>query len=163
MALPYRDAVPSHFGKPFLFLSVTLAVAFYLSMPEVGVGLGQSVVLATLMSMPEAAVDKHHCAILAHYNVGTTGQAGMVQPIAKSSAEQVVPHYQLRLCILAVYRRHTAMALLTCHLVHCRRQRYTYFVTFLQECYYVQYYLLILYHIYYTINMNLYHYYVTLE
>jgi hypothetical protein len=35
--------------------------------------------------------------------------------------------------------------------------------TFLQECYYVQYYLLILYHIYYSINMNLYHYYVTLE
>mgnify|MGYP004420808883 CR=1 FL=1 len=56
--------------------------------------------------------------------------AMVVQPITKSSAEQVMPYYQLRPCVLAAYRRHAAMTLLMCQLVHCRRQSYIFLCSF---------------------------------
>ena len=50
LTLPYRDAMPSHLGKPLLLLAVALAVVLYLGLPEGCVGLGQTIILATRVS-----------------------------------------------------------------------------------------------------------------
>ena len=55
------------------------------------------------MPMPETPVDKDDRAIPPQNNVGPSGQPWMIQPIAEPSAEQELPHRNLRLGALSSY------------------------------------------------------------
>lgn len=120
LAFPHRDAVPAHSGESALLLLVTRLVALYLGLPEPSVCLWDDEVSATVMPMPETAIDEDTCAILAENNVGMTGQARVVQSVTEPTAEQILPHQQLRLGALTPYRSHATMPLLFGHSVwHC--------------------------------------------
>ena len=118
LTFPHRDAMPSHWCKSLLFSQVTSLIAFYLCIPKICVSLWQHVILAVLVPMPETTVDKDYRTILAQHNIWMTRQTRVVQPIAKPSAEQVLPHQNLRLGTLTSYRWHTTMALLLGQFVH---------------------------------------------
>lgn len=87
LTFPYCDAMPSHRGKFALVFYVSITVAFNLRFPESGVALWNYIILASFVSMPEATVHEDACPIFAKHDVRMTGEAWMVQPIAKPSAE----------------------------------------------------------------------------
>jgi len=109
--------VPAHDGEQALLLNVAPLVALNLVPPIVSVSLGQTECGAALVPVPEAAVDENHRAVLPQHQVGMPRQAWMVEPVAEAAAEQEAAHNQLGLGVLAVYRRHAAVALFFCKLV----------------------------------------------
>ena len=104
LAFPHGNGVPSHSCKLFALFKVAGFVAFYLCLPEFGVGLWHDEAVAVLMSMPEAAVDEDDCPVFAHDDVGMSRQARMVQAIAESMTEEIAAHNHLRLGVPAMYR-----------------------------------------------------------
>ena len=101
-----------------MFVDVALFVAVDFLLPEVGACLGHLEVWAVVVSMPEATVDEDDSAVFAQYNVGMTGESGMVEAIAEAAGKEILAHQYLRARSLALYCRHAAMALLLGHLVH---------------------------------------------
>ena len=88
--------------------------------PEVYIRFWQSIILATLMSMPETTVDKHNCLVSLKHYVGRTGQFSIVDTIAQSSGEKILPNNHLRFGILSLYSRHATASLRWCHNIrHC--------------------------------------------
>lgn len=118
LTLPHRDAMPPHFREPVLLFLVTLPVALYLVLPEINICLGQTEIPAILMTMPETSVHKNNSPVFSQYNIGMTGQTGMVEPVAEATAEKEFPHQQFRLRILSAYCSHIAMALFFGQLIH---------------------------------------------
>lgn len=118
LTFPHRDAMPSHRCKLVLFSQVTSLIALYLCFPKICVSLWQHIILAVLVPMPKTTVYKDYRTILTQHNIWMTRQTRVVQPIAKPSAEQVLPHQNLRLGTLTSYRCHTTMALLLGQFVH---------------------------------------------
>lgn len=118
LTLPHRDTMPPHFREPVLFFLVALPVALYLVLPEINICLGQTEIPAILMTMPETSVHKNNSPVFSQYNIGMTGQTGMVEPIAEATAEKEFPHQQFRLRIFSAYCSHIAMALFFGQLIH---------------------------------------------
>lgn len=118
LALPHSDAMPPHGGKRALLGDVARLVALNLRLPIIDVALGKNEMAATVMTMPKTTIDEDYGAVFAKHEVGMTGQAGMVQPIAEATTEQELPHQQFRFGVLALYRRHAAMPLFLVHLIH---------------------------------------------
>lgn len=110
LTLPHRDAMPPHFREPVLLFLVAFPVALYLVLPEINICLGQTEIPAILMTMPETSVHKNNSPVFSQYNIGMTGQTGMVEPVAEATAEKEFPNQQFRLSILSVYCSHIPMA-----------------------------------------------------
>ena len=76
---------------------VTFLIPCNLGGPEISVGLWNSVILAALVAMPEAAVDEDYGVVLGENNVGFTWQALVIHPVAKAVVPKGVAEFQLRL------------------------------------------------------------------
>ena len=109
--------MPAELAQLDAFFDVALFVAFYFLFPEWGVALGHYKVFATLVSVPEAAVDEDGCPVLAQRYVGGAGQALDIYAVAVAMGMQVTAHNQLGLGVLALDARHALVPLFFCHSV----------------------------------------------
>lgn len=103
--------------------------------PECFVGLRNGVLGATVVAVPEAAVDEDYGAVLWQDEVGGAGEALVIEPVPVALVPQCVPDGPLRACIFGVDLRHYLVSLLWGHsvrhvtmalmafLVRCCRQR----------------------------------------
>lgn len=114
VALPYAYHFPS--GKTEINTVGIVAgyVHDYLVPPEVNVGFRQAIILATLVAMPETTVDKNNRLVFLQHNIRRSGQFTVVDTIAQTSGEKILPHNHLRLGVLSLDSRHTTAALLRC-------------------------------------------------
>ena len=103
LAFPDRYAMPTHFCKLALFLQVTVTIALNLCFPKLHICLWKHIILTAFMPVPETTVDKDYRAILAQYNIWMTRKTRMVKPIAKASAEKILPNQYFRFGTLPSY------------------------------------------------------------
>ena len=94
--------------------SVPFAVAVDFRLPERCVGLGQYELSASLMPVPETAVDENNRSVSAHHYVRLSRHALDIEPVPVSVHPQPFPDRYLRLRRLAAYVRHAAVALCGC-------------------------------------------------
>lgn len=118
LTFPHRDAVPPHMCQFLLHSLVALLVAHYFGRPEFNIAFRHLEIPAAFMSVPEAAVHKDTCTILAQHNVGMSRQPRMIQPVSESSRKQILPDYHLRLCVSRMYGRHIFVPLFLSASVH---------------------------------------------
>ena len=109
--------MPAEVAQLDAFFYVALFVAFYFLLPEWGIAFGHYKVFATLVAVPEAAVDEDDCLVLAQYYVGGAGQALDVYAVAVAMGMEVTAHNQLRFGVLALDARHALVPLLFAHSV----------------------------------------------
>ena len=123
-------ALPDNDDKPAFCLQLTpdLLVSFLIPCdfrrPEISIGLGDSVILATLVAMPKTTMGKDYSAVLGKDDVGRTGKASIIHPIAESLTPECVTELQLRLCGRGVNGDHITMALVWRENVRHATQRY---------------------------------------
>ena len=89
------------------FFDVALFVAFYFLFPEWGVARGHYKVLATLVAVPEAAVDEDDCLVLAQHNVGCAGKPADIYLVTVAVSMQVAAYDHLGLGVPVLNVRHT--------------------------------------------------------
>lgn len=111
LALPDGDAVPAHTGELLLLLAVAFLVSVDFLLPEVGIGFRYREVLASFMTMPEAAVYEDAGAVLAQHKVGMSWQPSRVETVAETTAPQIMAHQQFWLGVLRADGRHVMMPL----------------------------------------------------
>ena len=109
--------MPAEVAQLDAFFDIALFVAFYFLFPERGVALGHYKITATLVAVPEAAVDEDDGAVLAQYYVGGAGQVLDIYAVAVAMGMQVTAHNQLGLGVLALDARHALVPLFFCHSV----------------------------------------------
>ena len=125
LALPYRDAVPTHLCQLPLLFAVALHVSIYLLPPKIGVGLRKLKIFASFVAVPKAAVDKNAGAVLPQHQVGMTWEARVVETVAETKRPKPPPHNQFRARVFAADCRHVRVALglrENIHNLHCFRQ-----------------------------------------
>ena len=88
-ALPDYDDVPTEGAEGGGGASVAGAVGVDFRAPEVGVCFGEAVVLAVVVAVPEAAVDKDYRAQAAEHYVGAAGQLPVVEAVAVAEGMEV--------------------------------------------------------------------------
>ena len=111
LAFPDDDGMPSHFCQPMQHLMVPLSVSPDLILPELGIRFRHHIILASLMSVPEAPVHQNTGAIFPQHDVRLARQPRMIEPIPESPTPQKFPDKNLRLGIPAPYCRHIVVAL----------------------------------------------------
>ena len=116
-AFPYHDGMPSHFSQPVQHLMVPFSVSPDLLHPELCVRFRHHVILASLMSMPEAAVHQNTGAIFPQHDVRLARQPRVIEPIPESPTPQKFPDKNLRFGILALDCRHVIVALFYGHFI----------------------------------------------
>ena len=109
--------MPAEVAQLDAFFDIALFVAFYFLFPERGVALGHYKVLATLVAVPEAAVDEDDGAVFAQHYVGGAGQALDIYAVAVATGVQVTAHNHLGLGVLALDACHAPMPLFLSHSV----------------------------------------------
>ena len=109
--------MPAEEAELDAFFDVAFLVAVNLLLPEFGVCLGHYKVFATLVAVPETAVDEDDGAVLAQHYVGGAGQALDVYAVAVAVGMQVAAHNHLGLGVLALDARHALVSLFFCHSV----------------------------------------------
>ena len=114
VACPDDDYLPSGVKQQLVVPSVPFAVAVDFRLPEGGVGLGQYELSASLMSVPETAVDENSRSVSAHDDVRFARHALDIEPIPVSVRPKPFPDRYLRLGRLAADMRHAAVALGRC-------------------------------------------------
>lgn len=119
LAFPDGDAMPAHLGQLLLLTLVTGLVALNLLRPEVDIGLRHAEIAASLMTMPEAAIDKDAATIPPQHKVRVSRQATVVKAVAEALPPQITPHNHLRLRVLGSDCRHVVVPLLAddCHIL----------------------------------------------
>ena len=95
-AFPYGDDGPGEDVESLGVLQVTLYVLRHLRLPEFHVRLRHDVLRASLVSVPEAAVDEDDCAILGQDEVGGAGEALVIEPVPVAFVPKCVPDGPLR-------------------------------------------------------------------
>ena len=118
LALPHHDHLPPQRLQGRAVLRIPLSVACDLGRPELGVRLRDAVRLASLMSVPEAAVHEDHGLVLRKGDVGPTGQVLAMQTEAVARRMKLLPHQDLRLGVLPQDPSHDLGALLCCEDIH---------------------------------------------
>ena len=103
VACPDDDYLPSGVKQQLVVPSVPFAVAVDFRLPEGGVGLGQYELSASLMSVPETAVDENRRSVSAHHYVRLARHALDIEPVPVSVRPQPFPDRYLRLRRLAAY------------------------------------------------------------
>lgn len=116
-AFPDGDDGPGEGVEALSVEFVAGDVAGYLFFPEAGVRLGNDVLGATSVAVPEAAVDEDDCAILGQDEIGGAGEAFVIDPVAVPLVPQCVPDCPLRTGVLGVDLRHYLVSLLWGHSV----------------------------------------------
>ena len=111
LTFPDSNAMPSHVSKPFLLLNVPFPVAVYLPLPEVDICFRHPEEAASLVAVPEAAVDKDHRMVFAQHDVGMSGQTWVVQPEPVTMSEEKSSYCQFRFGVLAAYGSHVVVPL----------------------------------------------------
>ena len=114
---PDDDGMPSHFCQPMQHLMVSLPVSPDFILPELGIRFRNHVILASLMSMPEASIHQNAGAILPQHNIRFSRQPWMIEPIPESPSPQELPDKDLRFGILAPDCRHIIVALFYGHFI----------------------------------------------
>ena len=110
-ALPNDDYHPSFCLQFSPNLLVTLLVPGNLGRPVIGIGLGDRIVSASFVTMPEAAVNEDYSPVLGKDDVWRTRETFVIYSIAESQAPESVSQAQLRLGGSGVDGRHVAVAL----------------------------------------------------
>lgn len=89
--------------------------------PELRVGFWDGVELASLVAVPEAAVDENGGAVSRQDDVGRSGEGADILAEAESAMEQFPADHNFRARVLRPDVRHTFVPLLLCHCVcHCK-------------------------------------------
>lgn len=114
VARPQRNHLPAVGAEQFFVLPVPFAVAVNLCLPECRIGFRQYELPATFVPVPKTPINKYRRSVLAHHDVRFARHAPDIQPVPVSVYPQPFPYCHLRLCPLAAYMRHTAVALLRC-------------------------------------------------
>ena len=109
--------MPAETAQLDAFFDVALFVAFYFLSPKWDVALGHYKVFATLVAVPEAAVDEDDCLVFAQYYVWGAGHALDVYAVAVAMGMEVTAHNQLGFGVLALDARHALVPLLCGHSV----------------------------------------------
>ena len=113
-ALPDDDDGPAFGFQLAPCVLVALPVPCYLGGPEVCVGLGNRVVFAVFVTVPEAAVDEDDGAVFGEDDVRFAGEASVVDAVTEAQAPEGFAEEQLRLCGSGVNGSHVCMSLLRC-------------------------------------------------
>ena len=71
-------------------------VAGHFLTPELFVGLGNGVLGATPVTVPEAAIDEDDGAVLGQHEVGGAGESAVIEPVAVATSPQFAPDGPLR-------------------------------------------------------------------
>ena len=108
---PDDDGMPSHFCQPMQHFMIPFPVSPDFLHPEPGIRFRNHVILASLMSMPKAAIHQNAGTILPQHNIRFSRQPRMIEPIPESPTPQKFPDKNLRFGIPAPYCRHIVMAL----------------------------------------------------
>ena len=116
-AFPDGDDGPGEGVEALGVEFVTGDVAGHFFTPELFIGLGNSVLGANSVSMPEAAVDEDDGAVLGQHEVGGAGESTVIEPIAVAPEPQRVPDGPLRGGVFGVDLRHYLVSLLRGHSV----------------------------------------------
>ena len=103
LALPNRDAMPTHGCKFPLFVLVSDSIPLYFIPPEFHIGLGQYIILKPLMPVPETAVHENDRPILPEYQIRMPRKTRMIQPVPEPTTEQKFPYQQFGFRIPASY------------------------------------------------------------
>lgn len=117
VAFPHADHPPPHGFQLGFVAGVARHVALDLLTPEFHIALRQTVIAASFMAVPEAAVDEDDGLVFRQNDVRASGQFPCLDPESQSTGEEVFAHYHLGLRILALDGRHTSVALFRCHCV----------------------------------------------
>ena len=89
-AFPDDDDRPTFRFQLTPNLLVSLLISCYFRHPEISIGLGDSVILATLVAMPETAVDKDDRPVFGEDDVRGSGKASINHFVAESQAPECV-------------------------------------------------------------------------
>lgn len=89
-AFPDDSHAPAESMEHFRMAPVASDVSLEFLLPELFIGPGSGCVAAAFMSVPEAAVDEHHCSALREYKVGGAGQSPHMKSISKTPGERRV-------------------------------------------------------------------------
>lgn len=120
LALPYRDAMPTHLRQSPLHLNITLPVAQYLLYPEGAVSMRNLTTFGVLyldigcirskgmdvVSMPETSIHEYARPVFSKHHVRLPWQARMIKSIAKAISPKKFPNDNLRLGVFALDSRH---------------------------------------------------------
>ena len=125
-AVLFQLTFPDNDDTPLLslqlppYILVPFLIPPHFRHPEIGVGLGDSVMLASLMSMPETTVHEDDSSVLGKNNIRRARKSAVVYPITKTLSPKSMTQLHLRLRIGGVDLRHTVMPLLWCERIgHC--------------------------------------------
>ena len=112
VALPDDDDLPTGEHQFIIDPCVPSSILLYLGLPELCIGFRQYKQLASLVTVPETAVNKDSRSVLAHDDVRLAGHALDIEPVAVSVRPQPFPNQYLRFGRLAANMRHAAVTLL---------------------------------------------------
>ena len=118
LALPYRDAMPSHGCERFLVGLISFPVACDLPCPEISIGFRHPEIPASFVSMPKASIHKDACTIFAHDEVGMSGQSSVIKPVSESPGKKKPSNNPFRLCISRPDGSHVPMSALGVFDIH---------------------------------------------
>ena len=130
-AFPDYNHPPSRFFQFSMLLPVTRHIPLELRRPELHVGLRHCGYFATLVTMPEAAVNEDDRVPLGQHDVWMSGQFGGMEAVAESQGMQMAAHKHLRLRVLRPNPAHRVAALLWGYFVHERKTNGTRYGTVL--------------------------------
>lgn len=85
---------------------ITGNITLYLLFPELDIGLWQTEILATLMTMPKATVDENDSLVFWQNNIRGSRQFSDLNTETQTTREKILPHNHLRLRILPLNRSH---------------------------------------------------------
>ena len=97
LALPDNDDIPPLGFQLSPNILVSFLIPCHFSHPKLRIGLGDSEILAPLVSVPETTVDEDDSAVLWEDDVGRTRQVSIIHLISESLAPECVTEFQFRL------------------------------------------------------------------
>jgi hypothetical protein len=98
--------LPAKLSKLSFDFFITLYIAVNFLVPEIGVSCRSLGPFATLVSMPETAMNKYNLFMAWQYNVGPTQEILVMEFEAISHPMQQTPDDFFRLCLAPLYARH---------------------------------------------------------
>lgn len=131
--------MPAHFRKLALFLLITCLIPLYLISPEIDISFRNVGILTSLMTMPKTAVYKNAGPVFLQDNIGMTGKAWMVEPVAKATAKKKFPNQYLWFgifpCIAAILRWRCSLVSLSIITIEAKYKiRYSFFPSQSFQC-----------------------------
>lgn len=96
-------------------LAMLRSILFF---PEFDIGFWQTEILAALMTMPKASVDKNDGLVFGQNNIRIARQLPDLNTKLQITREKILSHNHLRLRIFPLDSRHTSTPLLRCHYIH---------------------------------------------